>query len=276
MAFPGDGPVASLRRGREIGSSCPASAQCGRESAPPAACWRLPLSETLFAPPGSFEPSAFHRVFSKTTPPSACLLESTPTGLRPLRPGCFPAPCTFRPRRSSRPRRFPPPTGSRACCVPHPTLRFIGLPRPGVACLRIASALSLRCLPSRAFPFREAVHTSPCSHAPLSFTGNAAATTRPCSARKSVTKAVRGRTASLDALLGFPTWSPTRTRHPRRSLRERRMCEGRQGPAQGGPIRWPSPRPQRHRCPKASATPRLRGGGRPGRHHCRASASVET
>jgi hypothetical protein len=110
--------------------------------------------------------------------------------------------------------------------------RFAGLLRPAsdpevhrVATPRrrmpaTASALSLRCLPSRAFPFREAVHASPRGLAPLSFFGSADATTRPCSARKSVASGVRGRTAPLDALLGFPTWSPTRTRHHHR-IRER-------------------------------------------------------
>jgi len=50
----------------------------------------------------------------------------------------------------------------------------------------ITSALSHRCLPSRAFPFREATPASPRGSAPLSLLGNADATTRPSSARKSV------------------------------------------------------------------------------------------
>jgi len=95
----------------------------------------------------------------------------------------------------------------------------------------VASALPHRCLPSRAFPFREAVHASPRGLAPLPFPGNAGATSRPCSARKSVTAAARGRTPLFDALLGFPAWSPT----PHRSG-------------------WPSPRRQCHPCPKAGHT----------------------
>jgi len=64
----------------------------------------------------------------------------------------LPAPRTFRPRRSSRPRRFPPPPGSRACCVPHPTLRFIGLPRPGTACLRSPPRFPTDACPPELFP----------------------------------------------------------------------------------------------------------------------------
>jgi len=101
------------------------------------------------------------------------------------------------------------------------TSRFAGLLRPAsdrevhrVSTHRrrmpaVASALPHRCLPSRAFPFREAVHASPRGLAPLSFPGNAGATSRPCSARKSVAAAVRVRTPLFDALLGFPSWSPT-------------------------------------------------------------------
>jgi hypothetical protein len=78
------------------------------------------------------------------------------------------------------------------------TNRFAGLLRPAsdpevhrVAAHRgrmpaTASALSHRCLPSRAFPFREAAPASPRGPAPLSLLGNADATTRPSSARKSV------------------------------------------------------------------------------------------
>jgi hypothetical protein len=62
--------------------------------------------------------------------------------LRPLRPGRCQAPCSFRPRRSSRPRRFSPLMDSRACCVPHPTMRFTGFPRTDDACLRSRRASS--------------------------------------------------------------------------------------------------------------------------------------
>ena len=189
----------------------------------------------------------------------------------------LPAPDSFRPRRSSRPRRFPPPTGLRACCVPHPTLRFIGLPRSVTACLRPPPRFPTDAWPSRAFPFREAVPASPRVLAPLSFSGNAGATSRPCSARKSVAATARGRTALLDALLGFPTWSPARTRHPPKRPRTD-DDEGRQGPVQDGPIR------QRVRESGATGARRprphlLRGGGRSERHPrrpagCQTSAST--
>jgi len=73
-------------------------------------------------------------------------------GLSPASARRLPAPHTFRPRRSSRPRRFPPPTGSRACCVPHPTLRFIGFPRPGDACLRPPPRFPTDACPPELFP----------------------------------------------------------------------------------------------------------------------------
>lgn len=95
----------------------------------------------LSLPPGSNEPSAFHRV-SQRPPLRRVPSVSTPASLRPLRPGRCQAPCSFRPRRSSRPRRFSPLMESRACCVPHPTMRFIGFPRTDDACLRRRRASS--------------------------------------------------------------------------------------------------------------------------------------
>jgi len=72
------------------------------------------------------------------------------------------------------------------------------------------STLSHRCLPSRAFPSREASPASPRDAAPLPFVGDADPATRPCSARESVTASDRFRSAPPDALLGFPFWSPAR------------------------------------------------------------------
>lgn len=168
-----------------------------------------PIRRRLSQPPGSYKPSAFHRVLSKTSSPSASLLGPLPRAearIGPAPPGALLVP--------------PPPflTASTASS----TSRFAGLSHPATdpevhrvstpwrRMPAITSALSHRCLPSRAFPFREAVPASPRGLAPLSFPGNAGATTRPCSARKSVTAAARVRTALLDALLGFPAWSPTR------------------------------------------------------------------
>lgn len=72
-----------------------------------------------------------------------------------------------------------------------------------------ASTLPHRCPPSRAFPSREVSPASPREPAPLPFVGDADPTTRPCSARESVTTTDRVRSAPPDALLGFPSWSPT-------------------------------------------------------------------
>jgi hypothetical protein len=57
----------------------------------------------------------------------------------------------FRPRGFSPPRRFAPPTASRACCIPLPTLRFTGLPKRGAhAC--DASSLFPRCQTLQSVP----------------------------------------------------------------------------------------------------------------------------
>jgi len=44
--------------------------------------------------------------------------------------GSFPSPATFRPQVFSTSRRFPPPSASRACCIPQPRPGFI---RSGVS-----------------------------------------------------------------------------------------------------------------------------------------------
>lgn len=85
-----------------------------------------------------------------------------------------------------------------------PGVHRVAAPRDRVPAIR--SALSLRCPPFRAFPSREAWPTSPWTSAPLPLAGNASGSTpRPSSARESVATWTRGRVASLDALLGFPT-----------------------------------------------------------------------
>lgn len=140
-------------------------------------------------------------------------------GLAPASARRRPTPCTFRPRRSSRPRRLAPPPGSRACCVPHPTLRFIGLPRTGAACLRPPPRFPTDACPPELFPsekrsMRHRMTLPPCrsSATPTRLRGLA-----PLG--NPLRRTVRGRTAPLDALLGFPTWSPTRRRSPRRASR---------------------------------------------------------
>ena len=152
-----------------IGLSCPAGAQCGPKSPLPAACWRIRCRRRISQPPGS-EPSAFHRVLSKTASPSASQLVSTPAspearfGLAP--PGALLVPSS------------PFLTASTASS----TSRFAGLLHPAsdrevhrVSAPQrrmpaVTSALPHRCTPSRAFPFREAVHASPRGLAPLPFT----------------------------------------------------------------------------------------------------------
>jgi len=111
-----------------------------------------PLSETHLAAARLVEPSAFHRVLSKTASPSASQLVSTPASQKLASARRRQAPRSFRPRRFSRPRRLPPPAGSRACCIPHPILRFIGFPRPGVACLRSPPRFPTDACPPEPFP----------------------------------------------------------------------------------------------------------------------------
>jgi hypothetical protein len=147
--------------------------------------------------------------FSKTTPPSASAgVHSHELALASAR-RCQTS-CSFRPRRSSRPRRFPPPAGPRACCIPQPTLGFTGFPRTDPACLRTSPRFLTDACPPELRPSREAVPASPRAVAPLPFVGDADATPRPCSARESVATTTRGRVAPPVALLGFPIRSPFR------------------------------------------------------------------
>jgi len=171
VAFPETGPPHPRVNGGGIGSSCPASAQCGRESAPPAACWRIRCRRRISLPPGSYKPNAFHRVSQRPPLRRRACWSPLPRALArfgPSPPGAALVPSSpFLPASTA--------SSSR---------RFAGLLRPAsdlevhrVATHRrrmpaTASALSLRCLPSRAFPFREAVHASPRGLAPLSFSGD--------------------------------------------------------------------------------------------------------
>jgi hypothetical protein len=150
------------------------------------------------------------------------------------------------------------------------TNRFAGLLRPAsdpevhrVAAPRgrmpaTASALSLRCLPSRAFPFREAVPASPRVLAPLSFFGNADATTRPCSARKSVATDGSWPNRIARCSPGLPHLEPHLNATPPRRPRTDEK-EGAKDPRERESIGWPSPPNRCHRRPKASATPAVRG-----------------
>jgi hypothetical protein len=124
--------------------------------------------------------------FSKFAPPSCSFPEGVSRGPASASARCCQAPCVFRPRGFSPPRRLPPPGRSQACCILLPTMGFIGF-RPAPWRVHPVSRLpSLglvpprRCQPSRAFPACAAEVTSPSLRAPSSFSGMpAAATSRP-------------------------------------------------------------------------------------------------
>jgi len=205
--FPETGLVVSVRKRNErvVVPRVRAAWTCVRSARRVLAC---PNRRRVSQPPGLYKPSAFLRVSQR--PP----LRRHPCW-SPLPRAC----ARFGPTPPS--ARHVPPSPFLPASTVSSTNRFAGLLRPAsdpevhrVATHRrrmpaTASALSHRCSPSRAFPFREAVPASPRGLAPLSFFGNADATSRPCSARKSVAATTRGRSALLDALLGFPTWSPS-------------------------------------------------------------------
>jgi hypothetical protein len=161
------------------------------------------------------------------------------------------------------------------------TNRFAGLLRPAsdpevhrVAAPRgrmpaTASALSLRCLPSRAFPFREAVPASPRVLAPLSLPGNAGATTRPCSARKSVATDGSWPNRIARCSPGLPHLEPhlnaTPPQRPRTGIRRAPRIRA-SANRSGGRVRHTSATAARRHRPH-----RRCGEGRSGQHHCRAS-----
>ena len=104
--------------------------------------------------PARTKPSAFPRV-SQRPPLHRHPVGVHSRGLSPASASHLPVSCSFRPRRFSRPRRLPPPTGSRACCIPHPILRFIGLPRSSAACLRSPPRFPSDAHPPELFPSEE-------------------------------------------------------------------------------------------------------------------------
>lgn len=146
------------------------------------------------------------------------------------------------------------------------------MPRSSVACLRRPQRFPTDALPFRASPSREAVLASPRVLAPLSFNGNAAATSRPCSARESVATKVRGRTPSPDALLGFPAWSPTRTCEPIHPRTDGPVAPGicANADRSGGQSTRSVPPP-----PEGSDHTERTGKERSGRHHCRATMPAD-
>jgi hypothetical protein len=183
-------------------------------------------------------------------------------------------PCSFRPRRFSRPRRLPPPTGSRACCIPHPILRFIGFPRSGAACLRSPLRFPSDACPPELFPSEE---LSPRHREALP----------PC--RSPATPArLRGLvplgSPSQPRLVAEPhcsmlSWASPLGAPPKRDslrhARERAALRGAKDPCIDGSIRWPVPRLQRHHGPKTAATPCARGRNKGGQHHCRPRCALD-
>jgi len=89
---------------------------------------------------------------SKNAPPSTSPIGVHTRGLAPASVRSHPTPYAFRPRRSSRPRRLPPPMGPRACCIPQPTLGFTGLPHLATACPRPDRRFPSGACPPELFP----------------------------------------------------------------------------------------------------------------------------
>lgn len=164
----------------------------------------------------------------------------------------------FRPRRSSRPRRLAPPTGSRACCIPHPTLRFIGFPRTSDACLRPPPRFPSDACPPELFPsekrsprHREALPPCRSSATPIRLRG-LVPLGNPW--RRRLVAEPHRSMLSWASPLGAPP-----ERDTLRHVRERTAMRGARGLRERRPIRWPSPRHLRHHRPKAAATPCARG-----------------
>lgn len=130
-----------------------------------------------------------------------------------------------------------------------------------------SSARPRVCLPSRAFPFREAYPASPQDPAPLPFVGITDAAPGPCSARESVTTPDRVQSASTVALLGFPCLEPPDA-GPCPPVRRRaapgpppRQCvaRGRHRGVKASPTPWRDPRTA---CrPRATPATQRRGEG---------------
>lgn len=261
MAFPETDLVGSVRERTGSGRRAPRARDVDRSPHRPLRAGVSAVGDASHSRPARTKPSAFPRVSQRAPLHRRPCWRPLPRAL--TRFGTAPPGATL-----------VPPTPFLTASTASSAHRFAGLLRPAsdpevhrVAAHQrrmpaITSALSHRCPPSRAFPFREAVPASPRGLAPLSFPGNAGATSRPCSARKSVTAAARGRTALLDALLGFPTWSPTRTRLPPACPRRAAM-RGAEGPRltgrSGGRVRDASATAVRGLRPH-----RVRGGGRKG------------
>ena len=118
----------------------------------------------------------------------------------------------------------------------------------------ITSALPHRCLPSRAFPFREAVPASPRGLAPLSFPGK-----RQRDFEALFRSEVRHSDGSCPnptarCSPGLPHLEPHPNATPSACPSEQAAMRGAKDPCEHGPNRWPSPRRQCHQCPKAGHT----------------------
>jgi hypothetical protein len=169
------------------------------------------LVRTHLASPGSW-PSACHGVLKRSplrrSPPRSPLPRTSP----PASARCCQAPCVFRPRGLSPPRRFSPPERSQACCILLPTLGFTGFwPRAvrprAVTCSRASvsgfpsDAIALQSLPRSCS--RAARHRGP--SAPSPFADTAADADLEAFLHTSVRCAPFALPRGWpDALLGFP------------------------------------------------------------------------
>jgi hypothetical protein len=127
----------------------------------------------------------------------------------------------FRPRGFPPPRRLPPPTALRACCIPLPIMGSTGFRRSDLGMPAAVSALPHRCSTLQSLPLPCQPHPRHRGPLPprrssdrLSATGP---TSGPCSDRESVAPPLRCQTGALDALLGFPPEAATRRHRDGRS-----------------------------------------------------------
>jgi hypothetical protein len=133
--------------------------------------------------------------------------------------------------------------------------------RSSVACLRSPQRFPTDACPPELLPSEKRCPRRREPLPPCRSPANAAATSRPSSARKSVATKVRGRTSSPAALLGFPSGAPPD--RACRAAREREASACTSGPRERGPVRWPI-RDDHATAARRPRPRRTRGGGKIG------------